>query len=273
MKRLKRLKLILILFSVLSPLFFISPARAFQFNVDPPKVILSIKPGDKKSGYVTITNTSPKDSVHLKAYPLDVIYLPDGSNDFVPLGSTPWSLGEWLKIKPDEFDIPPKQEQVIRFQVKVPPKARGGYYGVIFFEMRSPQTITKDQATVTIGVRIGTIVLVEVAGTSAYEASLNTLTVVKKDNKYQVECTIQNSGNILIRPFGTIQILDPGGKVVTQMALNPNKEGVFQQTSRKFTVVCKEPLKEGQYVVRALLDYGGEKLLGGQVAFKVILAQ
>ena len=273
MKRLRRLKLIFVSLSSLWLFFFISDASAFQFNVDPPKLSLSIKPGDKKSGYITITNTNPKDSIHIKAYVLDLIYLPDGSNDFVPLGSTPWSLGSWVKIKPDEFDIPPNKEQVVRFQVRVPPETKGGYYGVIFFEMLSPQPIKKDQTTLTIGVRIGTIVLVEVAGTPTYEARLVGLAVVKKDNNYQIECTIQNSGNILIRPFGIAQILDAQGKVAAKMDINSSKEGIFPQTNRKFTVNCKESLREGPYVVRIILDYGGGTLLGGQTSFNVNLAK
>lgn len=273
MKRLRRPKLIFVLFFSLWLFFFISDACAFQFNVDPPKLSLNIKPGDKKSGYITITNTNPKDTIHIKAYALDLIYLPDGTNDFVPLGSTPWSLGDGVKIKPDEFDIPPNQEQLVRFQVKVPAQAQGGYYGVIFFEMLSPQPIKKDQTTLTIGVRIGTIVLVEVAGTSVYEAKLAALAVVKKDNHYQIEYIIQNSGNILIRPFGTAQILDAQGKVAAKMDVNSNKEGIFPQTSRKFTVDCKESLRKGRYVVRLLLDYGGETLLGAETSFDVNLTE
>ncbi len=249
--------------------FFITEAFAFQFNVDPPKLNLNVKPGDKKSGYITITNTNPKDSIHIKSYPLDLVYLPDGSNDFVPLGSTPWSLGTWIKIKPEEFDIGSNQEQVVRFQVKAPSDAQGGYYGVIFFEMFSPQTIKNEQATITIGVRIGTIILAEVTGTAVYEAKIVDLEAAKKDDNYQIQYTIENSGNILVRPFGTAQILDTRGKVVAKIEVNPNKEGIFPQTSRKFTVDYNKPLGEGRYVVRIVLDYGGETLLGAETALDV----
>jgi hypothetical protein len=267
MKRFQKTKLIFALIFVSWLSCFVPSAGAFQFNVDPPKVSLSIKPGEKKSGYIHITNTSKKDIIHIKAYSLDVIYLPDGSNDFVPVGSTPWSLKDWLKINPNEFDILPNQEQTVRFQVKLPPEVKGGFYGVIFFEMNSPQQLKKEQTTITIGVRIGTIVLVEAAGTAEYAAKINALEIVKKDNGYQIGCTIQNSGNILIRPFGKAQILNAANKVAVEVSLNPNKEGIFPQTSRKLTVDYKEPLGQGQYLVRLLLDYGGETLLGAQASF------
>jgi len=269
MRRFKISGLIFVFLFLLSVFSLIPDAGAFQFNVDPPKLSLSIKPGQKKSGYVRITNTSSKDTIHIKAYPLDLIYLPDGTNDFVPLSSTPWSLGSGLKINPSEFDILPDKEQTVRFQVKVPPDAKGGYYGVIFFENYSPQPVKKGQTTLTIGVRIGSIVLVEVIGTSVYDAKLNALDVVKKDNNYRIECIIQNSGNILIRPFGTTQILDSNNKVAAHMNVNPNKEGIFPQTSRKFTIDSEQPLGQGKYIVRILLDYGGETLLGGQASFNV----
>mgnify|MGYP001559914052 CR=1 FL=1 len=247
--------------------FFISDAAAFQFNVDPPKLILNVKPGEKKSGYIRITNTSAKGATHIKAYSLDLIYLPDGSNDFVPLGSTPWSIGSWLKINPDEFDIPPGGEKTVRVQVDVPPEAKGGYYGVVFFENYSPYSAKKNQSTLTIGVRIGTIILVESADTAVYEARFDAVSVVKKDNNYQLQCAVQNLGNILIRPFGTAQISDDKNNVVQTNKINPNKEGIFPRTTRKLSMNCSGPLKEGRYLARVLLDYGADTLLGGQTSF------
>ncbi len=257
---------------------FIIPASAFafQFNIDPPRVELTINRGEKKNSYIVVSNTHPQEPIHIRAYVQDLVYLPDGSNDFLPPGTTPWSCAEWISLKPNAFDLPANKEQVVKFQVKVPPEARGGYYGVIFFEVLT-QSNRKDISSAAIAVRIGTIVLVDVAGTAEYKAKLTELSVTKveKDNvpALTLSCIIKNLGNLLIRPTGTIRILDPQGREQTIMDLNPGKGGIFPGTSRRFILSLKKPLKEGRYIVRALVDYGGEHLLGGETSFDVGLSK
>ncbi len=250
-------------------------AFAFQFNVDTPRVELTINRGEKKNSYITVSNTHPEEAIHIKVYVQDLVYLPDGSNDFLPPGTTPWSCAEWIKLIPDEFDLRPNREQVVKFQARVPPEARGGYYAVIFFEVLSTPEQQEDLTTAAVAVRIGTIVLVDVAGTAEYKAKLTGLTVATTEKEdvsiLELTCSIKNLGNLLIRPKGTIQILDSQKTEQATLDLNPSKGGILPGTTRNFTVSLNEPLSEGRYTVRTLVDYGGDNLLGGQTSFDVNL--
>ncbi len=257
-----------IVFSFLFIIILVDSVSAFRFNVDPPRIKLTINRGEKKNSYVVISNTHPKEPIHIRAYVQDLVYLPDGSNDFLPPGTTPWSCADWINLNPRDFDLPPNKEQVVKFQVKVPPDARGGYYGIIFFEVFTPPS-QKDVSAAAIAVRIGTIVLVDVAGTTEYRAELTNLSVtVTEKGLYDISCTVKNSGNVLVRPTGTVQILDMDELELATIDFNSAREGIFPGTSRKYTVSYNGHLKEGKYIVRLLLDYGGESLLGGQALFE-----
>ncbi len=269
------MKLKLTLLKVFVFLFFLNlsiNAFAFQFSIDPSRTELTINPGEKKNSYVTVTNTHESDSVSIRAYVQDLIYLPDGSNDFVKAGSTPWSCAEWIKINPDEFYLLPDQEKVVKFQVKVPPEASGGYYGVIFFEVLS-KSAQQEASSANVAVRIGSLVLVDIAGTAQYSAKITDLSVVESveedSSGLDISCIVKNSGNILIRPTGTMQILDAAGVEESNLKLNPNEGGILPGTSRKFNISIDEDLEEGKYEVRSLIDYGGVNLLGGRASFEL----
>ncbi|MEA3560960.1 MAG: hypothetical protein U9R31_04225 [Candidatus Omnitrophota bacterium] len=251
---------------------FIMPGDVFavRFNVSPSRIELIVNPGEKKNSYITISNSRSQVPINVKAYVEDVINAPDGEIDFLPPGTTPWSCAEWIKLKPDGFTLAPGQEQVVKLQVKVPPKARGGYYGITFFEVLIPSTKSGGIQTST-ALRIGAVVLIDIAGTTEYKAKLTQLRGVNLEKEgvvtSKVSCMIKNLGNLLIRPKGTIQILNVHQEEQEILELNPEKGGILPGMSRTFTVTCKETLGEGQYVIRALIDYGGKELLGGQASF------
>ena len=258
------------LFVLLFIFIIASDVFAFRFNVSPSRIELTINPGEKKNSYITVRNTHSQIPINIKAYVEDVINAPDGEIDFLPPGTTPWSCAEWIKLKPDGFSLAPGQEQVVKLQVKVPPKARGGYYGITFFELLIPSTKAGDIQAST-ALRIGAVVLIDIAGTTEHKAKLTLLKGVNLEKEgvtvSEVSCMIKNLGNLLIRPKGTIQILDIHQEEQEILELNPEKGGILPGMSRTFTVTCKETLGEGQYVIRALIDYGGEELLGGQASF------
>ncbi len=259
--------------SLITLLIFFSlatPSYAVKFNVDPPKLNLTIKEGEKKRDYITITNLDQKESIYVKSYIRDIIYLPDSSNDFPPPNSTPWSCAEWIRLNPSEFSLAPGSDQIVKIEVKVPAGATGGYYGIVFFEVQGGE---KPPTTgVTVNVRIGTILLVTVKGTATYNAKI-TKFVARLDAKTKgvlVNCFIQNDSNVLIRPEGVIRILTEKGEKVTEKDLNEKKVGILPKTSKEFMLSFeKEELKKGSYIIQAVIDYGGKTLLGGQTSITI----
>jgi len=261
----------IILFITVMMLCAISQSSyAMKMNIDPARVEVLIKPGEEKTGVVTVLNYDETQSVRVKAYLQDLVYLPDGSNDFLPIGSTPWSLGDSIKIGPTEFDIPAGKQEQVRYVISLPKDANGGRYGVIFFETAAPPSQIK-QIGANVNIRLGTILLVSAEGTSVIKAKLAGMTVnaKEKDKPIEISWTVTNDSNILVRPFGTVKIIDSKKTELATIEVNKEKSGILPQTNRKFSTKYTEKIPPGSYYAQLVLDYGGASLLGAQVNFKV----
>jgi hypothetical protein len=250
---------------------WISDAAAVSINIDPPRAEITVKPGEEKSGFIVVQNKDEVGSTHVKAYAEDVVYLPDGSNDFLPLNSTPWSLGDSIKIGPTEFDIPAGKQVMVRYVVSLPKDAKGGRYGVIFFEAGVPPAeVVKIGANINL--RIGTMLLVTAQNTAIFKAKIKELGVTPAEEKGKpltIACVIYNEGNVIARPSGSVKIIDAAKALVAEVPMNKEKGGVMPDTARTYYAECKELLKKGVYHAQVVLDYGGSSLLGGQTKFEI----
>lgn len=251
---------------------FCEYAHAFRMNIDPPRIELDISPGDEEGGYIKVQNYDEEEAIHVKVYVNDLVYLPDGTNDFLPEGSTPWSVSDWLKIGPTEFDLPPMQEGKVRYVLNVPKDAKGGRYGIAFFEVSPTMDELKGRTGAMLSVRLGSIFLITVKGTQDCNAVIKDMVVTKpdKEGNIEVRCTISNGGNVLIRPNGPVKIIDSAKNEVAAFQMNTQKSGILPGTSREFSEKYdSKKLTPGEYFVQVILDYGGEDYLGAQAGFTV----
>ncbi len=247
-------------------------AYAMKMNIDPPRVEIAVNPGQEESGHIAVFNDDEDEPMHVKAYINDLVYLPDGSNDFLTPGSTPWSVADWLKIGPTEFDIAPQEEMKVRYIADVPEGVEGGRYGVVFFEVSPPLEKLKGKTGAAINIRLGCIFLITVKGTEQYNAELEDLVVGKPDENgvLEIRCTIKNNGNVIIRPNGPLKFIDSSRTEIGQLQVNEEKSGILPGTSRQFFArYDKAKIVPGEYFAQVVLDYGGDVLLGGQASFKI----
>ncbi|PIQ84005.1 MAG: hypothetical protein COV75_04375 [Candidatus Omnitrophica bacterium CG11_big_fil_rev_8_21_14_0_20_63_9] len=245
---------------VSSVLLWCQQALAFSFSVEPSRIELSIPAGKQRGKTVRINNRSDK-PIHIKAYVNDVIFLPDGTNDFPEPGSTAWSAAKWVKVIPSEFDIPAGGVQEARVSVQLPEGASGGYYAMVFFETLPTYT----EKGLGVNFRIGALTQITVPKTEVYQAKIANLRVLSASSAL-VE--LFNDSNVLIRPSGRIKILDAREKRIAQVEFNPQRLGVLPKSVRQFSVEL-EPLPPGTYRLRAEIDYGTRYLLVGEQTFDV----
>ena len=261
--------LVLSLFTTL----FSSPAHAFKFNIDSPKITVEVNAGEKYAGYITVDSYGYDEDLAVHVYVEDVIYLPDGTNDFLPKGSTKWSLANWLKVEPREFLLKGNSSSMVRYTISVPADAKGGRYGVVFFEVDAPPT---PGSAARSSIRVGSIIALSVKGrVGEYKAELTALKAhFDEDKKLAASCVIKNLSDALIRPAGEFIILDKEGTELAKKDVNPVKGGVLPGTSRRFEAKWEEPAelewnKGGDYILQVTIDYGGKSLLGGQTHLKL----
>ena len=231
---------------------------AFDFSIEPARVELAVPAGKRRGKTVVINNSKSDHATHLTVYVRDVLYLPDGTHDFPPPGSTEWSCASWLQATPTELDVPAGQMGEVRISALAPADAVGGHYAIVFFETAPAY----EQGSIGVNFRVGALVEVLVPGTEVQAAKLANLSFLPPK---MIQADVFNEGNALIRPKGKIKIFDGANQRVAQITFNPNRLGVLPKTLRTFPTTLETPLTSGTYRVRAELDYGTKQLLVGEL--------
>ncbi len=246
-------------------ILFLSPrnSQALTFTINPSRIELTVPAGSSKSLTVYADNTKSDTPLHVRVFLEDIAHLPDGTNDYLALGSTPWSFTDWISVKPTEFELPAGKFQGIRFTISVPADAKGGRYGVVFFEGAPP--LAGKPGTISAILCLGTIVSINVAKTEVYKAKLTEISA-QKTEKGELEIVVKlfNEGNVLFRPTGEVKVKDSQGKQISKMELNSERGGVLPGATRVFKVKYEKPLEQGTYNIEATIDYGGDVLIGGR---------
>lgn len=182
-------------------------AAMAQLFLEEGKVVMAVSPGDRVNKTMLVSNTSDKE-ITVKAYWQDFTYQPpyEGAKAFVPEGSTPFSASKMMSFAPLAFKIPAFGKQKIDYSVNVPPDAKGGYYGVLFFE-KAPDEVDARMG-VSIVTRVGSLFFIETKDKSK-KSEVRDINL--KDNK--IVGVFHNQGNVVLIPRQTYNVFDKEGLV------------------------------------------------------------
>ncbi|MEK9148864.1 MAG: hypothetical protein AAB267_02320, partial [Candidatus Desantisbacteria bacterium] len=85
--------------------------------------------GETKNGTFDLYNRSDKE-VYIKVELKDwVVNKKTSKRDFSGAGSNLRTLTDWMIIEPEGFLLGPDKHQTVRYTIKVPKDAKGGYWG------------------------------------------------------------------------------------------------------------------------------------------------
>ncbi len=238
---------------------FLNPAQveASGVRINPTKVRLIIPQGESRSGIIEVENPS-EESFVVKAYLQDWVYtsLQNGTKEFFPPGTTPFSCSDWISVSLSEFVIPAYGSQKINYTVKVPPGAEGGHYAVLFFESLLQETKVKRFTDLGVIVRIGALFYIEPETTIKRWAEVKNLMLEnkQKDKTLGVKLDFSNTGNVDITCRGTFALMDKLGMVAARGEFNDVYS--LPRDKAKLTAVWKEPLPKGKYDLILTFDIG-----------------
>ena len=223
-----------------------TPSSA-QLLIERSKVVETLSPGETLVGEVFLHNSSPDTPFSVKVYWEDFKYLPpfNGKKEFLPAGSTPGSLAKWANFSPQQFTLDPKTKQPINYSIQLPPDAKGGYYGVLFFERGDMQP--SGQIGVNIIFRLGALFFIETVNKDK-SAEITEVKIAESD----ILGLFSNLGDIILFPKGIYYILDGDGLVAERGEL----EKIYLPAGEKaeFKVSIPEALKAGDYTVVLTFD-------------------
>jgi hypothetical protein len=259
----RRLAATLLLALVLAPLAAAATnAPVFGLRaVGNPKLgyfVYSLPPGSVQQGGVIISNSGTATGT-VKLFAADAttgrttgtVYLTDRKAQHV---------GAWISLATTSLTLKPGQHRTVRFTVRVPANAGPGQWvgGVVAETSRQvtgPKS--KQKASVQIKIRDLTIVAVQVnvPGPPLLAFKIGGVTTGGQRGFQQVITHIANTGNVLVKPRGSVTVLDKQGK--TLQVLSFKMDTFLPRTAVDYPLLLKKALPPGDYSASVRLSIPG----------------
>ncbi|HEY3114292.1 MAG TPA: fimbria/pilus periplasmic chaperone [Gemmatimonadaceae bacterium] len=260
----------------------VSQRASAQLLVDPLEVTMPIAGASRVSASFSLSNTSDR-PVQATITRQDWDRVENGDNRFLPAGSTGMSCGAMLSVSPLSIRIEPHASRVVRLAVQTDAALTRECWDIVFVEEVPQRASTKGNSLRYIfrtGVKVyvappglardGAVEGMAVvdapapkAGTPAKTASA--VTTPAPATK-QIAIRFHNTGGMHLVSKGRLEFRRLDNSVATQVPIAefPTLPGAVRQV----LVDVPSSLQAGDYVVLALIDFGGAELVAGQIDYQ-----
>jgi len=240
-----------------------------DIGVGPLTLIIDAGPGEEGSGYFKVVNDgdNPEDvTVTLADWSLG----PDGGIQFAEPGTQERSLAEWVDYSPATFRLEPGQVQRVDFTINIPPEASGDHWALFFVEGSTvtPVAETTGALQTSVGVKVRYGVKVFQHDPNAKREGRITGMELLGTDPLKIKVVFANSGDgVLFRVTGRVEIRDDTGATVRTLEIG--EFTVLPGGERELLIEDQEELDPGDYIALAIIDFGGDYLVGHQLQFKI----
>lgn len=244
----KTMKTLLSIFVFLT-FFSVSPFKASALTISPPRLELSGNPGETISNTLTLTNEKNVPQQFFLSFENFEAQGETGTPTFVEPKS---GLGTWMSAQP-AVSLLPGESKIIPFTIKIPENAdAGGHFASIFWGT-NPNGAGSGQ--VSIGAKVGTLVLLSVSGDIKEEAGLLSFNTLNKKFFYKTlpvsfEYRFKNDGSDRIKPVGNALIRNTLFIPTEKIDANVSLGNVLPGSIRKYDFKWIEYERPANYVNR-----------------------
>jgi hypothetical protein len=244
-------------------------------TISPPINELNANPGDSYTGKIKVTNNSTITStVEVAAKDFGATDESGAPTVLEDTQKSSYSLKSWVTLKEVKVNIEPKQYYEFNYTLDIPKTAEpGGHYGMILFTPSVATTAQTAGSSVSVGVQVGSMVLVNVSGDSITAGSIKQFMTDKKFYSYKpVEFTtrIENSGNVHFKPSGNLIVKNAFGKQVANLTFNDANGNILPSQIRKFMNEWSIGKRFGWYKANLDLTYASSNKLQSSTLFFII---
>jgi len=262
----------------------VSQRASAQLLVDPLEVTLLSAGTGRVAASFSLSNSSDK-AVQASITRSDWDRVENGDNRFLPAGSSGTSCGAMLTVSPLSIRVEPHGSRVIRLSAQ-PGAALTKECWDIFFVEEVPQRASSKGNSLQYIFRTGVKVYVAPPGLSrngevmdmavedvrvgpatASTTPASTSSSAPVAMKRQISVRFHNSGDMNLVSKGRLEFrrLDNSLAAEAAVAEFPTLPGA----TRKVMIDVPATLAAGDYVVLALIDFGGSELVAGQIDLHV----
>ncbi len=202
-----------------------------DFVLEQAKHQVFLKPGEKKSVYISVVNRSDK-TMKFRLEVEDFKGTRDSEQTVVLLGDDkgPYTLKDYLKPEIDSFVIDSRKRIKIRVDIEIPYDAQpGGRYGSVLVLNEGPvdksgNLIASNKTSVL--TRLGALFFVRVEGDVTEKGKLENFKLssnrkIFSKGPVDFEILYSNDGNVHLTPYGEIEIYNIVGRKVGIIEIDP----------------------------------------------------
>jgi hypothetical protein len=235
-------------------------AAQVDLGLSPMRVEFSAVAGKSVSGTLVLTNGSDV-KTRIRAELLDLYVDETTTPQFVASapGEADYSCRSWLSANPMELELDPHGQALIRYTVRVPASAsERSYHCAIGF--RTLPSVTEMTGTaMRTAVRMITV-FYPIVGKPPIAGVVKDLKLepvtTPVGTAWHAVVVMENSGSMLYRPTGDLEIVDTTGKVIEtkKLAAFP----ALPKRQQRYVLALNTDLSPGEYTLRARIEVGGE---------------
>lgn len=233
-----------------------------DFVVEPAKVEIFAKPGDKITKNLSVVNRTDKE----QTFNVDVEDF-TGSRDpnqfVVLLGQEkgPFSLKDYIKPEAKTFKLKSKQRATLLVTINIPLDAEpGGHFASVLVSTGSGDVATGEDAKAKTISRIGALYFVRVEGVAKEDGKLTDFRLAGpaqafySKGPFDFEVLYENNGSTHLTPSGKIEIKNMLGRTVQELPVQPFFS--LPDSVRSAQAKWESPLAFGRYTATLSLDRG-----------------
>jgi P pilus assembly chaperone PapD len=254
--RVRRTALALCAFSLL-----VAPSVGAQLLVDPLEVMITTSGAGRVTASFSLSNTSDQ-PVQATITRQDWDRAENGDNRFLPPGSTGTSCGALLTASPTAIRVEPRSSRIVRLAVQGAAALSKECWDIFFVEEVPQRSVARGNSLQYI-FRTGVKVYVTPAGLKRDAAVEDMAVEDVSPTKRQVAIRFRNSGGTHLISKGHLEFRRLDNTVAEKVAIPefPTLPGAV----RKLSIDLPPGLTPGDYVVLALIDFGGAEIVAGQI--------
>lgn len=237
-----------------------------------------VSPGGTYQQSVEIGNPTDR-PVEARLKLRDYRFTYEGTNEFGQPGAVDRSNASWIELPQAVVTIPPKQTEVIEYEVDVPKTVNGvapsgTYWSIMIVEpvlrgtatSRLPSSGDDPQLGVQQMTRYGVQIATHVSGPSAPEMQVIQANLIRQDGTRQLVLDMRNTGTEMARPKVQLETYNETGEVALRKSASPMR--VYPNTSVRYQLSLAK-LDPGQYEAMVLVDTGGKQVTGFQYSLEL----
>jgi P pilus assembly chaperone PapD len=238
-----------------------APAGVCSLEISPLTLEIQLEPGRAHTDTIRITNLS-EEPERIHAYCQDWTLKPDGVVVFFAAGKLPGSASPYLQLTPSEFELQPGETRQVRYTIRLPAEVTSEVRTAVIFEAAARE-VRVPNAPSRLVPRLGTILYLQPGPRPPTRARAEAFEIDRSGGLL----TVGNLGSAHLRFRGHIEVRDERGALVRRHDLNPFVvlPAPFNRHISGLDSNLLADLPAGAYQVTALLDYGGDALLGARL--------